>query len=186
MRKVKQLPRRRFLSALLAVLGLGLVAVGLRQQWQKHSVKKTAERFMVAVLKGDRAELLQCVDPNSAAVKRIQSNPSLWTPSPGFAFRTLKVHIEGDQATVHMRLKQLGFYAEPVIKLKRTADGWKVTSVEHYRFHRVSRGRNEFSQTNADLELATTLKTALEASSSTADVEKQAVPTHAQKPSTTQ
>ncbi len=152
---------RRVAVGVLAGVGLWLVARGLSETLNDRAAARVAAAFLDAVLTGDRTRALQYFDPDSPAAQRLRSQNVVWAPSPGFSYRLLELHVEDGRATARFRVKQLGYVAEPVLRLRRGPDGWKVTAVENYRFRHVPLSRSASPPPDPNEQLAEELQSAL-------------------------
>jgi len=125
----------RFLVGLLAASGLALLALGIQRWHSEAAVKRVVDRFVVAVLRGDRTAALDCLAPTSRPTRSESSAEPVWKPTPGFLYRVVQIRVEGDQATARVRLKQSNLYAEPILRLRYRNGQWRITEIERYHFY---------------------------------------------------
>ena len=153
----------RFLVGLLAASGLWLLALGTQRWHTEAAVKQVVDRFVSAVLRGDRTAALEWIDEVERRPGNGTAAENDWEPTPGFLYRIVRIRIDGDRATAHVRLKQSDLYAEPVVRLRYRNGRWRITSIERYRFYAFHARKAEQRARHSGEELADELVRAFEA-----------------------
>ena len=152
----------------LVGLGLSLLALGIHKSRAPETPARTATRFLEALKAGDRAQVLEMLQPaqREIALRRLAQDGGSWSPTPSLSFRIVRVEPDGDNARVHVRLADKALKLQPVISLCRNSSGvWEVAEISGLALDPLSaraESRNrQRARAIADSKLADELTTAL-------------------------
>lgn len=120
----------RFLACLLMVSGallIGYAVVDTRQHADLHDV---VTRYMHAVRRGDREQMLSCLAPDVHEMLARDERSTVSTSSQeDFQWGIRSTKRSADAARVVITLKDGEYVVEPEFQLRRLESGWKILGI---------------------------------------------------------
>jgi hypothetical protein len=154
---------------MVAVVGLGLVVLGVKRWLERREVEDVVEAFMRAMRTGNRDAAAALFDPESPQLKQAGDDETQWTPHPEFDYRIHKLERSGSTAQAEIWIEAGGYVVKPILELRLSeTNSWRIMKVINPGADPVwvyDQDRKllheQAAQKKADLELAGQLKEAL-------------------------
>ena len=126
---------RRLIITTLVVTGIALIVSGTQKWLEKREVVAVVHSLMTALIKGDRQAIHSLLPPNHPELfdrSNGNQNPEIWSPDPGLSYKIHDSRINGDKATVIVRIQKAGYRLQPTIHLIRSKTArWKINDIEN-------------------------------------------------------
>jgi hypothetical protein len=126
---------RKLTITLLIVSGIALIISGTQRWLEKREVTAVVHSLMTSLKKGDRQAVHSLLPPDHPELSHHpqgNQNPDVWLPDPDMRYKIHDSWINGDQATVIVRIQKSGFQLRPTIHLKRSETArWKINDIEN-------------------------------------------------------
>ena len=153
---------RRLIITSLVVSGIALIVSGTQKWLEKREVVAVVHSLMTALKKGDRQTVHSLLPPNHPELSdrsKGNQNPDFWSPDPNLSYKIHDSWINGDIATVIVRIQKDGYRLQPTIHLKRSQTArWKIHDIENLQVdprwydQLKAQSREEGEQTARELE----------------------------------
>ena len=114
---------RRLIITTLVVSGVALIVFGTQKWLEKREVVAVVHSLMTALIKGDRQTVHSLLPPNHPELSdrsKENQSPDLWSPDPDLTYKIHDSWIDGDKATVIVRIQKVGYQLQPTIHLIRS------------------------------------------------------------------
>jgi hypothetical protein len=119
----------------LVVSGIALIVSGTQKWLEKREVVTVVHSLMTALIKGDRRTVHSLLPPNHPELSnrfKENQNPDIWSGDPDLSYKIHDSRINGDKATVIVRIQKAGYQLQPTIHLIRSETArWKISDIEN-------------------------------------------------------
>ena len=126
---------RRLIITTLVVSGIALIVSGTQKWLEKREVVAVVHSLMTALKKGDRQTVHSLLSPNHPELSdrsNENQNPDIWSLDPDLSYKIYDSRINGDKATVIVRIQKAGYRLQPTIHLIRSKTArWKIHDIEN-------------------------------------------------------
>ena len=126
---------RKLTITALVVSGIALIIAGTQKWLEKREVTAVVHSLMASLKKGDRQAIRSLLPPDHPELSdrpKGNQNHDIWSPDPDMSYKIHDSWINGNKATVIVRIQKAGFQLRPTIHLVLSETArWKINDIEN-------------------------------------------------------